>query len=74
MNAHHHGHTITFDGQTNAGTQVKEDSCFSQTKSCGYWNFMPFSALFPGLNFLSQSHYINNGCLKINVSSAQVLR
>ena len=69
-NARHHVRTITFDGQTNAG----EGECFSQLKSFGHWNFMPFSALFPGVNFLSESRYISNGCLKIDVSSAQVLR
>ena len=54
----HYVHTITFDDRSNAGTRVVGESLF-QSKSCGYWNFMPFSVLFP-LNFsVSEYHYIH---------------
>ena len=67
-NAHHHTQIITFGGKPHAGNRVEEDDeCCSQAKSCGYWNFMPFSELIPGVNPLSEC-YIKNECLKIDVS------
>ena len=69
-NVNHYVHTITFNDRSDAGTRVVGESLF-QSKSCGYWNFMPLSVLFP-LNFFSEYHYIKNGCLRIDVSSVQV--
>ena len=67
----HHVQIITFGSHSNAGTRVEGDECLP-SKSLGYWNFLPFSALFPAVGFFSESHYIENGCLKINVTNIKV--
>ena len=72
---YYHSRTIIFDSHSDAGTRVEGDECFSQSKRLGYWNFMPFTALFPTpidikLPGIHDYQYIKNGNLKINVSKA----
>ena len=72
--AHHCTQRIIFDRHSNAGARVEGDECFSQSRTLGIWNFIPFSELLPAITLFLEYQYINNGSLSIDVSSAKVLR
>ena len=72
-NSHHdHIKTITFARRSNScGTQVQGEEYFA-TNCLGYWNFMFQSVLIPSYSLVPSFQYIQNGCLKIDVSKVKV--
>ena len=69
---HNHVKTITFARRVDScGVRVQGEEYFAPN-CLGYWNFMFLSVLFPSYSLVPSFQYIQNGCLKIDVSKVKL--
>ena len=70
---HNHVKTITFARRPDScGVRVQGPEEYFAPNCLGYWNFMPVSVLFPSYSLVPSFRYIQNGCLKIDVSKVKL--
>lgn len=74
-NTNHHIKTIVFNNQSDPRCEIRSrvhgDHYLS--KNClGYWNFMPFSAMFPRFSLFPDYQYVRNNGLRVDVSNVRI--